>query len=457
MKQTTKTPKSMKQSIVKQLLAAYLPLLTAFTLVNAQASDLSIGETTLQNPGDIKSSVETNVNVVIPILNAQPGYQVGWVTAPQGIAFHLDDDVITLSSRRGGMVVGDSNVTVYYQDEQGYGELSFQWEFTAVEKSSDQDSILVAPEDVTSSVHTTMSVAIDMNNPSDEYTVGWVSAPNGVALTMEDDQILLSARRGILEVGQHEVVVYYQDTNHYAECSFIWEFTAGANQAPELDVLAGLRFLEGQGMSYALSATDINIDDELSFSASGLPLGLTLNAESGVLSGYPVGAGNYSVTVTVEDAGGLRDEYTVPVRIDYAPWIQSQTDENVVTDSSANWWHSGIDTGSLSGSDHGRWWFEPGMQEAEIVTVGFQQSDGSIIDHKLVQSRHGLLAPLSINWAYTSRLGWAYSDFQGDYQWIYTGPERGYYFATDQEGVYYHARSEKWVYIDEMGGVTEIE
>src|SRR6185437_401616 len=54
-----------------------------------------------------------------------------------------------------------------------------------------------------------------------------------------------------------------------------------------------------------LSATD-PAGGGLTYSATGLPSGLTLNANTGAIIGDPLVAGSYSVVVTVTDAAGLQ-------------------------------------------------------------------------------------------------------------------------------------------------------
>ncbi len=56
----------------------------------------------------------------------------------------------------------------------------------------------------------------------------------------------------------------------------------------------------GSSVSLAMVASDAD-SDPLSYSASGLPAGLTIDALSGVISGTPTTAGTSNVTVTVDD------------------------------------------------------------------------------------------------------------------------------------------------------------
>jgi subtilase family serine protease len=60
----------------------------------------------------------------------------------------------------------------------------------------------------------------------------------------------------------------------------------------------------GTAASLQIAATDSASGQTLSYGASGLPTGLSINSSSGLISGTPSAAGTYSVTVTAEDTTG---------------------------------------------------------------------------------------------------------------------------------------------------------
>jgi hypothetical protein len=81
--------------------------------------------------------------------------------------------------------------------------------------------------------------------------------------------------------------------------------SGGANQPPVV-AAADQSHDEGAAVSYAVSGSDPDADDDLTFSASGLPPGLAIHPSTGVISGtlsYD-SAGSYDVTVTVSDESG---------------------------------------------------------------------------------------------------------------------------------------------------------
>ncbi len=72
------------------------------------------------------------------------------------------------------------------------------------------------------------------------------------------------------------------------------------NQAPTLNQPPNQSGLVGNSATLALSATDPE-RTALTYSATGLPPGLTINGSTGVISGTLQTAGSYSVTATVSD------------------------------------------------------------------------------------------------------------------------------------------------------------
>ena len=64
--------------------------------------------------------------------------------------------------------------------------------------------------------------------------------------------------------------------------------------------------LAGTSASVAISAADSTSGQTLSYSATGLPAGVSISSTSGALSGTPTGAGTSTVKVTAEDGNGAQ-------------------------------------------------------------------------------------------------------------------------------------------------------
>jgi len=84
-----------------------------------------------------------------------------------------------------------------------------------------------------------------------------------------------------------------------ASQTFTWTVTS-TNVAPTLAAIANQTSRVAQYDTLQLMGSDAN-GDGLTYSASGLPAGLSLNASIGLIAGTPTTRGTYTVTVRVSD------------------------------------------------------------------------------------------------------------------------------------------------------------
>ena len=99
---------------------------------------------------------------------------------------------------------------------------------------------------------------------------------------------------------------------------------------------------------YTVLITDEDLADTYTFTATGLPTWMSLDASTGVISGTPTRAddGVYNISITVEDAGGLSDTKTIQITsTSYEYSILGLEDDFFVGDNDRDW----IETGG--GSD----------------------------------------------------------------------------------------------------------
>jgi hypothetical protein len=81
----------------------------------------------------------------------------------------------------------------------------------------------------------------------------------------------------------------------------------------------------GTAVSLQVKASDSASGQTLTYSASGLPAGLSINASSGLITGTPTTAGTYSVTATAKDTTGATGSAT------FTWTVTSSTSGNTVT------------------------------------------------------------------------------------------------------------------------------
>ena len=175
-----------------------------------------------------------------------------------------------------------------------------------------------------------------------------------------------------------------------------------ANTAPTLDPVEDKIVDENQSLNFNLNGQDAD-SDSLSYSATGLPAGATLDPNTGAFSWTPgySQSGTYHVTFMVSD-GKLTDSKTMTINVNnvnQAPVLNSVEDKSVNENQSLNFMVSGSDvdgdsltysaTGLPSGATFdpatGAFSWTPGYSQAGTYTVTFTVSDGSLTDSKTMK------------------------------------------------------------------------
>ncbi|MEB3356584.1 MAG: putative Ig domain-containing protein, partial [Synechococcales bacterium] len=142
----------------------------------------------------------------------------------------------------------------------------------------------------------------------DEMTFTAANLPDG--LTINPDTGILTGTPTNAAVGTHEITITADDGNG-GKTSTPFSFTVtNVNDAPVLaNPLADTSIVEDEVFNFDVSSAfdDIDADDVLTYTATGLPSGLTISG-AGLISGTPVNSnvGTHFVTVTATDLAGRK-------------------------------------------------------------------------------------------------------------------------------------------------------
>ncbi|MEM7033850.1 MAG: putative Ig domain-containing protein, partial [Chloroflexota bacterium] len=144
-------------------------------------------------------------------------------------------------------------------------------------------------------------VTVD-GEPVDGYK--WTIPPNTgfTAVNVNDSPVEVEL---LLTAGNHTVIVYLREDGTRLDTLSLIEVTT-ANQAPTAVDPGNQNSLINNPVNVVINATDPD-NDPLTFSASGLPAGLSIDSSSGLVSGTPTTLGTSNVTITVDDGNGGSD------------------------------------------------------------------------------------------------------------------------------------------------------
>lgn len=142
-------------------------------------------------------------------------------------------------------------------------------------------------------------------NVGDVLTFSLPSAPAGMTIDAATGRIQWTPTSA--QVGRQSVTGRVQDAGGLAATQSFTITVQPANRPPGITSTPLLTATSEQPYNYDVDATDPDTGDTLSFSLSTAPAGMTINATTGLIQWIPTvaQAGDHSVTVRVQDNGGL--------------------------------------------------------------------------------------------------------------------------------------------------------
>jgi Putative Ig domain/PLD-like domain len=170
--------------------------------------------------------------------------------------------------------------------------------------------------------------------------------------------------------GSYTVKVTGTDsTGPTGSATFTWNVGSGTGNTVTVTNPGNQTGTVGTPVSLQISASDSAPGQTLTYSATGLPTGLSINATSGLITGTPTTAANYTPTVTATDTTGASGSASFTWDISSsggctaqqllgnpgfetgtaAPWVASS---GVISDNSKEPPHSGKWDAWLNGYDH---------------------------------------------------------------------------------------------------------
>lgn len=203
---------------------------------------------------------------------------------------------------------GSHVLTAVARDASGNSATSSAITVTVSNPLPNRAPTMTQPANQTTAEGGTASLALVASDPDgNPLTFGATGLPGGLAINASTG--VISGTPTFTSAGAFTVTATVSDGALSQSRTFTWTIT-NTNRAPALTQPANQTGAEGISASLALAATDAD-GSALTFSATGLPGGLAINASSGLISGTPsfTSAGTATVTATVSD-GALSQSRT---------------------------------------------------------------------------------------------------------------------------------------------------
>ncbi len=230
---------------------------------------------------------------------------------PQGLAVSTAPATRAASSVATGEIAGTPTetgefiVTVFATDSVG-NQAATSFVLTVVDGSADTTPPVIASiSDVSVKVGQTVRVQVAATDESEPLTYAAANLPLGLSI---------DAGTGVIEgkpiaAGERVITVTVTDAagNSASESFTIFVTEIGGEdvtdaEPPTIQPLADVSITLGQQVRTQVEASDPT--GPLSYAATGLPAGVTIDDQSGLVSGTPLAVGRSRVQVSVADAAG---------------------------------------------------------------------------------------------------------------------------------------------------------
>jgi subtilase family serine protease len=159
------------------------------------------------------------------------------------------------------------------------------------------------PGSQTGTVGTAASLQISASDSASGQTLTYSATGLPAGLSINSTSGLISGTP--TTAGSNSVVVTVKDTTGATgSASFTWTINSTTGNTITVTNPGSQTGTVGTGVSLQIHATDSASGQTLTYSATGLPAGLSISSTTGLITGTPTTAGSNSVVVTVKDGTG---------------------------------------------------------------------------------------------------------------------------------------------------------
>ncbi|WP_156904887.1 Ig-like domain-containing protein, partial [Ferrimonas senticii] len=214
---------------------------------------------------------------------------------PAGLVIDPDTGIISGTINSDASESGPYSVTITATDDDGATTTeTFEWAVTNPSPVAEDDS-------ATTDEDTPVTIDVLGNDSDDDaLTVTVASSPNGTVVINDDGTLTFTPNANFN--GDTTISYTVTDANGATNSATVTVTVNDVNDAPTSEDLIDRSSADGDSINIDVSANFEDIDGTLTFSAEGLPAGLVIDPDTGIISGTinsdASESGPYSVTIT---------------------------------------------------------------------------------------------------------------------------------------------------------------
>lgn len=256
---------------------------------------------------------------------------------PEGVVIDPNTGVISGSANNNG--VGTHSITVVADDGDG-GTASDIFTLT-ITNTNDAPAVVnpIPDRPATEEIAFTFDISGNFTDVDAGDTLSYAAQGLPDGLSIDPSTGIISGTPTNAAVGAKDLTVTATDSNGGKISDIFTITTANTNDDPTVATPIGDRAAtQNVPLSLKLGSNfaDIDLGDSLTYEVTGLPVGLNLNATTGVLSGTPTDLGITNIIVTANDGNGgiISDTFNLAVTANTAPTVASAIADQVINANS---------------------------------------------------------------------------------------------------------------------------
>ena len=278
----------------------------AFLFPNVSPPASATPTVTVTNPGTQTGTVGTADTVQVKASDSATGKTLAYSATdlPLGLSISSSTGAITGSPT----VAGSYTTTVTVNDGSGASSVNFDWTIGAT--GTGNTVTVTNPGTQAGTVGTAASLQIHASDSATGQTLTYTATGLPAGLSISSTTGLISGTP--TTAGSSSVTATATDgTGAKGTATFTWTISAtGTGNTVTVTNPGTQAGTVGTAASLQIHASDSATGQTLTYTATGLPAGLSISSTTGLISGTPTTAGSSSVTATATDGTGAKGTAT---------------------------------------------------------------------------------------------------------------------------------------------------